>query len=221
MVWNKQVTSNRLKQCWPSFLKPYGVPRGQWVKSVQHIFTELLSNYRTLSNSYKNESYILLSNGTPVISCSQQLQCFWISASLVQREWYIPDKLGRYQGCWCSGSLRRQVISSHDIDCERCGYSCLPWEWISTICDVTTGLDIKGCPHAQGMSILSLAGHINFYGYVPNRASDSSFWAHANFPSSIHQLFRACTTIGWAHGNFCCTCHTYTLGMSMIWWYPK
>ena len=28
----------------------------------------------------------------------------------------IPGELSQYHGCWCPGSLRRQVISSHDID---------------------------------------------------------------------------------------------------------
>ena len=27
---------------------------------------------------------------------------------------------GQYHGCWCPGSLRRQDISSHDIDCRIC-----------------------------------------------------------------------------------------------------
>ena len=27
-----------------------------------------------------------------------------------------PVRLGQYHGCWCPGSSRRQVISSHDID---------------------------------------------------------------------------------------------------------
>ena len=28
----------------------------------------------------------------------------------------IPGKLGQYHACWCSGSLRRQGITSHAID---------------------------------------------------------------------------------------------------------
>ena len=28
----------------------------------------------------------------------------------------ISVKLGQYHGCWCPSSLRRQDISSHDID---------------------------------------------------------------------------------------------------------
>ena len=31
--------------------------------------------------------------------------------------WNVMGGLGQYHGCWCPGSLRRQGISSHGIDC--------------------------------------------------------------------------------------------------------
>ena len=34
----------------------------------------------------------------------------------VRGDWVISVYLGQYHGCWCPGSLRRQDISSHDID---------------------------------------------------------------------------------------------------------
>ena len=43
-------------------------------------------------------------------------------------------KLGQYHGCWCPGSLRRQDISSHDIDYVEEAGPCLTWGGISTTC---------------------------------------------------------------------------------------
>ena len=42
-------------------------------------------------------------------------------------------ELGQYNGCWCTGFLCCQVISSHDCDYVKREYSCLLWEWISPI----------------------------------------------------------------------------------------
>ena len=49
----------------------------------------------------------------------------------------------------------------------------------------------------------SCSGAYKLYGYVPNWASDFSFWACTYFPSSLHKLYRALTNIGWAQENFC------------------
>ena len=46
----------------------------------------------------------------------------------------IPVWLGQYHGCWCPGSLCRQVISSHDIDCVNYVGPYLTWGRISTTC---------------------------------------------------------------------------------------
>ena len=32
------------------------------------------------------------------------------------RDWINPVQQSKYHGCWCPGSLRPQVISTHDID---------------------------------------------------------------------------------------------------------
>ena len=46
-------------------------------------------------------------------------------------------------------------------------------------------------------------GHVKLCAYVPDWASDFSGWAHVYFFSSMHSLYRACSSIGWAHENFC------------------
>ena len=51
-----------------------------------------------------------------------------------------------------------------------------------------------------------VSGHINCCGYVPDRANGFAVWASTHFPSSVHNLYRACTNIGWARENFCRTC---------------
>ena len=33
--------------------------------------------------------------------------------------WNIPGEKGQYHGCWCPGTFRHQVISSHSTDCVR------------------------------------------------------------------------------------------------------
>ena len=43
----------------------------------------------------------------------------------------------KYYGCWCPGSLRRQVISIHDIDYVEPVGICLTWGRISTMCIVS------------------------------------------------------------------------------------
>ena len=34
MAWCRQATSHYLKQCWYTFMSPYGITRGQWVKEL-------------------------------------------------------------------------------------------------------------------------------------------------------------------------------------------
>ena len=58
-----------------------------------------------------------------------------------------PLFLCQYHGCWCPGSFRRQVISSHDIDHVWCGYSCLPYEGISTTYDISVSRNDLKCKH--------------------------------------------------------------------------
>ena len=49
----------------------------------------------------------------------------------------ISVKLGQYHGCWCPSYLRRQDISSHDVDHVDYVGSCLIWGRISTTCVVS------------------------------------------------------------------------------------
>ena len=39
MAWCHQATSHYLNQCWPSYMLPYGITRGQWVNSLCSMFT--------------------------------------------------------------------------------------------------------------------------------------------------------------------------------------
>ena len=63
---------------------------------------------------------------------SNYLIPFWL---LICGDSAMPVWQGQYHGCWCLGSLRRQVISPHDIDyVEWLG---LPWQRISSTCAIS------------------------------------------------------------------------------------
>ena len=49
----------------------------------------------------------------------------------------ISVKLGQYYGCWCPGSLRRQDISSDDIDYVECASPGLTWGRILSTCVIS------------------------------------------------------------------------------------
>ena len=52
-------------------------------------------------------------------------------------KWNIPGYQCQYHGCRWPGSLRRQAINSHNIECMQWGYSCLPCKCISRICTIS------------------------------------------------------------------------------------
>ena len=47
------------------------------------------------------------------------------------------DSTVSYHGCWCPGSLRRQDISSHDIDYVEYVTSCLTWGRNTITCAIS------------------------------------------------------------------------------------
>ena len=49
----------------------------------------------------------------------------------------ISVQLGQYHGCWCPGSLRRQDISSHNIDYVEYVSPGLTWERILSTCVIS------------------------------------------------------------------------------------
>ena len=53
--------------------------------------------------------------GKAVIDWRGKWDSTWF-LTLTWGDWVNSVYLGQYHGCWCSGSLRRQDISSHDID---------------------------------------------------------------------------------------------------------
>ena len=62
-----------------------------------------------------------------------------------------------YHGCWCPGSLRRQDISSHDIDSVEEVGSCLIWGRISTTCVISMWRNDTKCEYMFMFPLKNLA----------------------------------------------------------------
>ena len=97
------------------------------------------------------------------------------------------DILGQYHDCWWPSSLRRQIISGHDIDCVHCGYHGFPCDCISTTCDVSVSRNERICQctvRCRYNMMTSSNGHIfrvtgplcrEFTGHL-TKASDAELW---------------------------------------------
>ena len=53
--------------------------------------------------------------------------------------------VGQYHGCWCPGSLRRQAISSHDIDYVSWGGRCLTRRRVPASCVISVWRKDRNC----------------------------------------------------------------------------
>ena len=65
--------------------------------------------------------------------------------------------LGQYHGCWCTGSLRRQDISSHDIDCVEYVSPCLTWGRILSTCVISMWSNDLKCKYIFMFPLKNLA----------------------------------------------------------------
>ena len=81
---------------------------------------------------------LALCEGNPLVTTGfpTQIWCFFIVglSKLTCGDRVISVWLGQNHGCWCPGSLRRQDISSHDIDNIECVSPSLTWGRILSTC---------------------------------------------------------------------------------------
>ena len=106
----------------------------------------------------------------------------------------ISVSLGQYHGCWCPGSLRRQGISSNDIDCIEYVGPSLTWERISGTCVMSMWSNDTKCKYMLPFSLKKLArkelkyAHLRFL----HRAQwweDTSFLHRSLLPSDCEPTF--------------------------------
>ena len=114
----------------------------------------------------------------------------WSNCCLVLRHWYLDR-------------LVYPIIPSFTHFNFGSVYLELDVIWIDSM--TQQGLTLR-CAHMPVGHADLVSGHINCCGYVPVRASGFSVWACTYFPSSVHNLYRACLNIGWARENFCRAC---------------
>ena len=69
----------------------------------------------------------------------------------------ISISLGQYHGCWCPGSLRRQDISSHDIDYEEYVGPGLTWGRILSTCVISMWSNDMKCKYMCMIPLKNLA----------------------------------------------------------------
>ena len=69
----------------------------------------------------------------------------------------ISVKLGQYHGCWCSGSLRRQDISSHDTDYIEYLGPYLTWGRILRTCVISMWRNDIECKYMSMFTLKNLA----------------------------------------------------------------
>ena len=108
-------------------------PWSELIKGWQELFQQIV---QAINSQLQIVLYIIL--------C--QICRYWSSYQLVLRSNHLWNQvnhqraetelsqfqLGQYHGCWCPGSLRRQDISSHDIDYVEYVGPCLTWIRISS-----------------------------------------------------------------------------------------
>ena len=90
--------------------------------------------------------------------------------------------LGQYHGCWCPGSLRRQDISSHDIDYVEYVGPGLTWEWILSSCVISMWSNDIKCKYMFMFPLNNLA-----------RKEDCDL-THTYITGQIH-LFTICVSV--------------------------
>ena len=91
-----------------------------WIMQKSFLFHEVI-----MSHVY---------GGGPVLQHKSNSNHKQIYQPLMCGDRVISVYLGHYHGCWCPGSLRRQDISSHDIDYVVEAGPCLTRGGISTTC---------------------------------------------------------------------------------------
>ena len=69
----------------------------------------------------------------------------------------ISVKIGQYHGCWWPGSLRRQDISSHDIDYVKCVSPGLTWGRILSTCVISMWSNDIKCKYMFMFPLKNLA----------------------------------------------------------------
>ena len=98
------------------------------------------------NNNFNLIQSILVSQGNVALATATVLSSLWhhcVYNKLIVIVIYISSPLtcgdrvnsvqhNKYHGCWCTGSLRRQNISTHDIDYVEQVRSCLTWGRMST-----------------------------------------------------------------------------------------
>ena len=87
----------------------------------------------------------------------------------------------KYHGCWCPGSLRRQDISTHDIDYVEYVSSCLTWGRVSTTCIMSMWRNNRKCKYMFLFTLKNSACKGLEIGYQNNNPSngcqsDMPYW---------------------------------------------
>ena len=119
-----------LNSLWPSDI---------WRRRSWSTLVQALDCYFIAPNNYLNQCWITI-NETVWHSFQGEIDYLTLNV----RDRVISVKLGQYHGCWWPGSLRRQDISSHDIDyVEYVGPGLTWWRILSTCVISMWSNDIK------------------------------------------------------------------------------
>ena len=102
----------------------------------------------------------------PLHAVDHDVECQSASKKLTLnvRDRVISVKLGQYHGCWCPGSLRRQDISSHDIDCVEHVAPGLTWVRFLSTCVVSMWSNDIKCKYMIMFRMQTLARKELSYG---------------------------------------------------------
>ena len=125
-----------------------------------------------------------------------------LELTLTCRDRVISVSLGQYQGYWCPGSLRRQDISSHDIDYVECVGPSLTWGSILSTCIISMWSNGIKCKYMFMFPLknlarkgLSWAGHslrqwnVLCYRQHPSTHELTARWSANKYDTAFYYTF--------------------------------
>ena len=148
MAWHQIVASHCLNQCewWPSFLMHIWFTSSQWVNPccasavVVGVDRCHILVYQAAAELWSAIFFI-----------------FWWYDNCLTLNVRGLSLIDQYHGCWCPGSLRRQDISTHDIEYVLYVCSCPTWGRISTTCVMSMWRNDMKCKYMFLFPLKNLA----------------------------------------------------------------